>query len=240
MEEQTIQKSSQERLQEVKAEIASIANQIKKHEAQIAECTATIKTEKQAVKNATDAGMTADAETLTTAVKSLESAKRKLNKEKKSSQQKLEELKIEYRALIVTAGEEWLANLDNAPAEAIAATNTALSGAQSATPTSGETNVASTPIASEPAADVSTKSTTSSPLTAGMPAYDSVLALEKTLAAFNAYADAADTSYTSANQSAIILYNEAEVARLTRKYTQGEYSSTVNEELEALRQKLNG
>ena len=100
--------NQQKCLEEIKQEIKELYRKVSLCEEQIEQCNNTIKTEKQAIENAVEAGMTEDVEVLTSAVKNLESAKRKLNKDKKAALSKLEELKIEYRALIITAGELWL------------------------------------------------------------------------------------------------------------------------------------
>ena len=105
--------NQQKCLEEIKQEIKELYRKVSLCEEQIEQCNNTIKTEKQAIENAVEAGMTEDVEVLTSAVKNLESAKRKLNKDKKAALSKLEELKIEFRALKITAGELWLTEVEN-------------------------------------------------------------------------------------------------------------------------------
>ena len=259
--------NQQKCLEEIKQEINELYRKVSLCEEQIEQCNNTIKTEKQAIENAVEAGMTEDVEVLTSAVKNLESAKRKLNKDKKAALSKLEELKIEYRALIITAGELWLTEVENSsknvsgdksPASNfnieentehrlisnvssntdVASNVTATSNTTTASNTTATSN---TTTASNITATLNTTTALNSTVasnTIGMPAYDSVMALEKTLAMFNSYVQTADRNYEEVNNTAIRLQNEAEVARLIRKYTVGEYSSTVNEELKALKEKM--
>lgn len=243
-----MQENNATRLEEVKAEIRSIHKELASLENQIEECKQTIKIEKQAVENATEAGMTDDAATLSQAVKSLESAKRKMNKNKKEQQEKLEELKIEYRALVVTVAEEWLTALDQPQSEQ-SQSNANISASNGAVSNDAITGNVNPSNATSTSASLGSSAIDKSPASlTGMPAYDSVLALEKTLSAFNAYITSADQSYESAKQTAVLLNEEiaptpvdnlTEIAKLTKKYTVGEYSSTVNEELKALKEKLN-
>ena len=229
--------NQQKCLEEIKQEIKELYRKVSLCEEQIEQCNNTIKTEKQAIENAVEAGMTEDVEVLTSAVKNLESAKRKLNKDKKAALSKLEELKIEYRALIITAGELWLTEVENSSKNVSGDKSPASNfNIEENTEHRLISNVSSnTDVASNVTA---TSNTTTASNTIGMPAYDSVMALEKTLAMFNSYVQTADRNYEEVNNTAIRLQNEAEVARLIRKYTVGEYSSTVNEELKALKEKM--
>lgn len=253
--------NQQKCLEEIKQEIKELYRKVSLCEEQIEQCNNTNKTEKQAIENAVEAGMTEDVEVLTSAVKNLESAKRKLNKDKKAALSKLEELKIEYRALIITAGELWLTEVENSsknvsgdksPASNFnieentehrlisnVSSNTTVSSNVTATSnTTTASNVTATLNTTTALNSTVASNTTAASNTIGMPAYDSVMALEKTLAMLNSYVQAADRNYEEVNNTAIRLQNEAEVARLIRKYTVGEYSSTVNEELKALKEKM--
>ncbi len=247
--------NQQKCLEEIKQEIKELYRKVSLCEEQIEQCNNTIKTEKQAIENAVEAGMTEDVEVLTSAVKNLESAKRKLNKDKKAALSKLEELKIEYRALIITAGELWLTEVENSSKNVSGDKSPAsnfnieentehrlISNVSSNTDiASNVTATSNTTTASNITATLNTTTALNSTVasnTIGMPAYDSVMALEKTLAMFNSYVQTADRNYEEVNNTAIRLQNEAEVARLIRKYTVGEYSSTVNEELKALKEKM--
>lgn len=247
--------NQQKCLEEIKQEIKELYRKVSLCEEQIEQCNNTIKTEKQAIENAVEAGMTEDVEVLTSAVKNLESAKRKLNKDKKAALSKLEELKIEYRALIITAGELWLTEVENSSKNVSGDKSPAsnfnieentehrlISNVSSNTDVaSNVTATSNTTTASNITATLNTTTVLNSTVasnTIGMPAYDSVMALEKTLAMLNSYVQAADRNYEEVNNTAIRLQNEAEVARLIRKYTVGEYSSTVNEELKALKEKM--
>lgn len=247
--------NQQKCLEEIKQEIKELYRKVSLCEEQIEQCNNTIKTEKQAIENAVEAGMTEDVEVLTSAVKNLESAKRKLNKDKKAALSKLEELKIEYRALIITAGELWLTEVENSSKNVSGDKSPAsnfnieentehrlISNVSSNTDVaSNVTATSNTTTASNITATLNTTTVLNSTVasnTIGMPAYDSVMALEKTLAMFNSYVQTADRNYEEVNNTAIRLQNEAEVARLIRKYTVGEYSSTVNEELKALKEKM--
>ena len=247
--------NQQKCLEEIKQEIKELYRKVSLCEEQIEQCNNTIKTEKQAIENAVEAGMTEDVEVLTSAVKNLESAKRKLNKDKKAALSKLEELKIEYRALIITAGELWLTEVENSSKNVSGDKSPAsnfnieentehrlISNVSSNTDVaSNVTATSNTTTASNMTATLNTTTALNSTVasnTIGMPAYDSVMALEKTLAMFNSYVQTADRNYEEVNNTAIRLQNEAEVARLIRKYTVGEYSSTVNEELKALKEKM--
>ena len=247
--------NQQKCLEEIKQEIKELYRKVSLCEEQIEQCNNTIKTEKQAIENAVEAGMTEDVEVLTSAVKNLESAKRKLNKDKKAALSKLEELKIEYRALIITAGELWLTEVENSSNNVSGDKSSAsnfnieentehrlISNVSSNTDiASNVTATSNTTTASNITATLNTTTALNSTVasnTIGMPAYDSVMALEKTLAMFNSYVQTADRNYEEVNNTAIRLQNEAEVARLIRKYTVGEYSSTVNEELKALKEKM--
>lgn len=247
--------NQQKCLEEIKQEIKELYRKVSLCEEQIEQCNNTIKTEKQAIENAVEAGMTEDVEVLTSAVKNLESAKRKLNKDKKAALSKLEELKIEYRALIITAGELWLTEVENSSKNVSGDKSPAsnfnieentehrlISNVSSNTDiASNVTATSNTTTASNMTATLNTTTALNSTVasnTIGMPAYDSVMALEKTLAMFNSYVQTADRNYEEVNNTAIRLQNEAEVARLIRKYTVGEYSSTVNEELKALKEKM--
>lgn len=247
--------NQQKCLEEIKQEIKELYRKVSLCEEQIEQCNNTIKTEKQAIENAVEAGMTEDVEVLTSAVKNLESAKRKLNKDKKAALSKLEELKIEYRALIITAGELWLTEVENSSKNVSGDKSPAsnfnieentehrlISNVSSNTDVaSNVTATSNTTTASNITATLNTTTALNSTVasnTIGMPAYDSVMALEKTLAMFNSYVQTADRNYEEVNNTAIRLQNEAEVARLIRKYTVGEYSSTVNEELKALKEKM--
>ena len=211
------------RLDEVKKEIQFLYKQVDEHQEQLERCKSTIETERQAVANATEAGMDEDANILSEAVKNLEIAEEKLVQDISNAKTKLENLKIEYRALIVTVGELWLSELEN---------NSDRSQEDSSVNQADSTN------SNQQNKQLSQSINPVGTIT-GMPAYDSVLALEKTLAIFNAYLETADRNYEEANHELEILHNEAEVARLTKKYTVGEYSSTVNEELKALKEKIN-
>lgn len=247
--------NQQKCLEEIKQEIKELYRKVSLCEEQIEQCNNTIKTEKQAIENAVEAGMTEDVEVLTSAVKNLESAKRKLNKDKKAALSKLEELKIEYRALIITAGELWLTEVENSSKNVSGDKSPAsnfnieentehrlISNVSSNTDVaSNVTATSNTTTASNITATLNTTTALNSTVasnTIGMPAYDSVMVLEKTLAMFNSYVQTADRNYEEVNNTAIRLQNEAEVARLIRKYTVGEYSSTVNEELKALKEKM--
>lgn len=247
--------NQQKCLEEIKQEIKELYRKVSLCEEQIEQCNNTIKTEKQAIENAVEAGMTEDVEVLTSAVKNLESAKRKLNKDKKAALSKLEELKIEYRALIITAGELWLTEVENSSKNVSGDKSPAsnfnieentehrlISNVSSNTDVaSNVTATSNTTTASNITATLNTTTVLNSTVasnTIGMPAYDSVMVLEKTLAMFNSYVQTADRNYEEVNNTAIRLQNEAEVARLIRKYTVGEYSSTVNEELKALKEKM--
>lgn len=247
--------NQQKCLEEIKQEIKELYRKVSLCEEQIEQCNNTIKTEKQAIENAVEAGMTEDVEVLTSAVKNLESAKRKLNKDKKAALSKLEELKIEYRALIITAGELWLTEVENSSKNVSGDKSPAsnfnieentehrlISNVSSNTDVaSNVTATSNTTTASNMTATLNTTTALNSTVasnTIGMPAYDSVMVLEKTLAMFNSYVQTADRNYEEVNNTAIRLQNEAEVARLIRKYTVGEYSSTVNEELKALKEKM--
>lgn len=211
------------RLDEVKKEIQFLYKQVVEHQEQLERCKSTIETERQAVANATEAGMDEDANILSEAVKNLEIAEEKLVQDISNAKTKLENLKIEYRALIVTVGELWLSELEN---------NSDRSQGDSSVNQADSTN------SNQQNKQLSQSINPVGTIT-GMPAYDSVLALEKTLAIFNAYLETADRNYEEVNHELEILHNEAEVARLTKKYTVGEYSSTVNEELKALKEKIN-
>lgn len=211
------------RLDEVKKEIQFLYKQVVEHKGQLERCKSTIETERQAVANATETGMDEDANTLSEAVKNLEIVEEKLVQDISNAKTKLENLKIEYRALIVTVGELWLSELEN---------NSDRSQEDSSVNQADSTN------SNQQNKQLSQSINPVGTIT-GMPAYDSVLALEKTLAIFNAYLETADRNYEEANHELEILHNEAEVARLTKKYTVGEYSSTVNEELKALKEKIN-